>query len=249
MAASSGATGFDRRPSIASTRRWSHGSLVSDTLDWYQHLGDIAIDLPLVSPLDGSFDSINTPKIADLDFTLSPCSINDFSLDFDEDDGIDGGAGESTSTILTRHVSRAPDLAMIAPWPLPSPLLDFHMPAFCEFSDQKHLRALVDHFCNQLSHLIVFREETGNPFQQLVLPLSTQSSPVMNAIYALTSAHLEYRGVNSKVQSLKFHSEAIKGLATKVANHDKKSATDRNELLAAIMLLVYYEVVGWSRKP
>lgn len=179
--------------------------------------------------------------ISDLDCTLSPSTIHDFSLDFDEDEDADG---KSTSTALTRHVSRPPDLAMIAPCPVPSPLLDFHIPAFSEFSDQKHLRALVDHFCNQLSHLIVFREETGNPFQQLVLPLSAQSSPIMNAIYALASAHLEYRGMNTKVQSFKFHSEAIKGLAAKVTNHDKKSAADRNELLAAIMLLVYYEVVS-----
>lgn len=135
---------------------------------------------------------------------------------------------------------------MIAPCPVGSPLLDFRIPAFSEFSDRTNRRALVAHFCNQLSHLIVFREETGNPFQELVLPLTTNSSPVMNAIYALASAHLEYRGVKNQEQSLYFHNQAIQGLATMI-DYDAKTAEKRNELLAAIMLLVYYEVVGPSR--
>lgn len=131
---------------------------------------------------------------------------------------------------------------MIAPCPVASPLLDFRMPAFAEVSDRTNRRALVAHFCNQLSHLIVFREETGNPFQELVLPLTAKSSPVMNAIYALASAHLEYRGVQNQERSLYFHNQAIQGLATMI-DYDKKTAEKRNELLAAIMLLVYYEVV------
>ncbi len=120
-------------------------------------------------------------------------------------------------------------------------LLDFCAPAFGEFSDRPNRRALVDHFCSVLSHLIVFREESGNPFQQLVLPLTATSSPVTNAIYALASAHLEYRGVANPEKSLYFHNQAIQGLA-KLIEHDGK--VDRNELLAAIMLLVYYEVVS-----
>lgn len=146
------------------------------------------------------------------------------------------------------HVSKPPDLAMIAPCPVGSPLLDFHIPVFSEFSDRTNRRALVDHFCNQLSHLIVFREETGNPFQELVLPLTAKSSPVMNAIYALASAHLEYRGVKNQEQSLYFHNQAIQGLATMI-DRGGKSAEKRNELLAAIMLLVYYEVVSRSGCP
>ncbi|KAI0025305.1 hypothetical protein F4780DRAFT_768504 [Xylariomycetidae sp. FL0641] len=133
-----------------------------------------------------------------------------------------------------------PDLAMIAPTPLGSPTLDFCFPAFSEFSDRPNRRALVDHFCNTLSHLIVFREESGNPFQQLVLPLSYKSTPVMNAIYALASAHLEYRGVLNSEKSIYFHNQAIQGLARLI---EKDGRVNKNELLAAIMLLVYYEVL------
>ena len=132
---------------------------------------------------------------------------------------------------------------MIAPWPARSPSLEFYIPAFSEFSDRPNRRALVDHFCNVLSHLIVFREESGNPFQQLVLPLSHKSSPVMNAIYALAGAHLENRGVQNPEESLYFHNEAIQGLSRVIESRVK---VDKNELLAAIMLLVYYEVVSPS---
>jgi hypothetical protein len=100
---------------------------------------------------------------------------------------------------------------------------------------------LVDHFCNVLSHLIVFREETGNPFQQLVLPLTRRSSPVTNAIYALACAHLECRGIENTEKSLYFHNQAIQGVTQLIKPSAK---ANRNEILATIMLLVYYEVVG-----
>ncbi|KAI1736393.1 hypothetical protein F4680DRAFT_432007 [Xylaria scruposa] len=147
---------------------------------------------------------------------------------------------ESYARVLSSARSLPPELAMIAPCPVGSPTLEFCIPAFSEFSDRPNRRALVDHFCNVLSHLIVFREESGNPFQQLVLPLSHNSSPVMNAIYALASAHLEYRGVQNPEKSLYFHNQAIQGLSRVIENQGK---VNKNELLAAIMLLVYYEVL------
>jgi hypothetical protein len=113
---------------------------------------------------------------------------------------------------------------------------------FAEFSDRPNRRALVDHFCNVLSHLIVFREESGNPFQQLVLPLTARSGIVTEAMYALASAHLEYRGVENGERSMYFHNRAIQGLARLIRKEGQ--GVDRNELLAAIMLLVYYEVVS-----
>ncbi|KAJ8129017.1 hypothetical protein O1611_g4618 [Lasiodiplodia mahajangana] len=147
---------------------------------------------------------------------------------------------ESYARALSSPRSLQPELAMIAPCPVASPTLEFYMPVFSEFSSRPNRRALVDHFCNVLSHLIVFREESGNPFQQLVLPLSHGSSPVMNAIYALASAHLEYRGVQNPEKSIYFHNQAIQGLAKLIENQGK---VNKNELLAAIMLLVYYEVL------
>ncbi|RKU41497.1 hypothetical protein DL546_001642 [Coniochaeta pulveracea] len=138
-----------------------------------------------------------------------------------------------------------PDLAMIAPIAPPSPVHSFHSPSYIEFSSRPNRRALVDHFCNVLSHLIVFREESGNPFQQLVLPLTARSGAVMDAMYALASAHLEYRGVQNAERSDFFHNRAIQGLARLIEREKRKGGegTDRNELLGAIMLLVYYEVL------
>jgi hypothetical protein len=91
-----------------------------------------------------------------------------------------------------------------------------------------------------LSHLIVFKEDTGNPFRQLVLPLSHSSAPVMNAIFALSSAHLEFRGIENPEKSLDFHNRALQGLAKLI---DQGAAANREEVLGAIILLVYYEVV------
>lgn len=136
--------------------------------------------------------------------------------------------------------SRNPDLAMIAPSPLGSPLLEFNAPLFEEFTDLTSRRRLVDHFCNVLSHLIVFKEDTGNPFRQLVLPLSHRCSAVMNAIFALSSAHLEYREIETPEKSLDFHNKALQGLATLI---EENNEANREEILGAIMLLVYYEVL------
>ncbi|CAG8975412.1 hypothetical protein HYALB_00012342 [Hymenoscyphus albidus] len=141
---------------------------------------------------------------------------------------------------LVRSRSQYPDLAMIAPSPVASPLLEFNAPLYMEFSDKSNRRALVDHFCNVLSHLIVFKEDTGNPFRQLVLPLSHGCSPVMNAIFALSSAHLEYGGVENEEKSLTFHNMALQGLAQLIEQNDQ---IHREEVLAAIMILVYYEVL------
>ncbi|KAL2131782.1 hypothetical protein VTI74DRAFT_4610 [Chaetomium olivicolor] len=186
-------------------------------------------DPVLLSPTETMVDS----------FPLAAFSPSAF-LDSHEEDGVSKENNQtSTSTeVVPRSKSLHPDLAMIAPCPVGSPLLDFCSPIFSEFSDQQNRRALVDHFCNVLSHLIVFREETGNPFQQLVLPLTRPSSPVTYAIFALACAHLEYRGVENAEKSLYFHNMAIRGVAQLIEHSSKVS---RNEILAAIMLLVYYE--------
>lgn len=151
----------------------------------------------------------------------------------------DEGASPAAGPISPRAASKAPpDLAMIAPCSVASPLQEFHAPAFTEFTERPNRRALIDHFCNVLSHLIVFREETGNPFQQLILPLTRKSPPVLNSILALSCAHLEYRGIENSEKSLYFHNQAIQGVAQMIAQKEKANRTD---ILAAIMLLVYYE--------
>ena len=63
----------------------------------------------------------------------------------------------------------------------------------------------------------------------------------MNAIYALSCAHLEYRGIQNAEKALFFHSRAIQGLGKLI---EQNSGKNKNEILAAIILLVYYEVVS-----
>ena len=132
-------------------------------------------------------------------------------------------------------------LAVNAPSSIISPLLQLCAPMFMDFTEKRSRRALIDHFCNVLSHLLVFKEDAGNPFRQLVLPLSHASSPVMNALFALSSAHLESRGIENVETSLVFHNTALQGLAQLIDEHEQ---AHREEILGAIMLLVYYEVVS-----
>lgn len=113
------------------------------------------------------------------------------------------------------------------------------VPAFAEYTGRESRRGLLDHFCNVLSHLIVFKEDSGNPFRQLVLPMARRSPPLLNAIYAISSAHLEHRGLQVEERALDLHSKALQGLAGLIAHKDE---TNRDEVLAVIILLLYYEV-------
>lgn len=199
-----------------------------------EHIEDNLVDDVVVSPL-GSTTS---------DMMLSPTSSVgfDFPTEIRRANSFASSRRNSNlEVVTTRALCLPPDLAMIAPCPIASPTMEICIPAFSEFSDRPNRRGLMNHFCNVLSHLIVFREESGNPFQQLVLPLSHGSAPVMNAIYALASAHLEYRGVDTGEKSIYFHNEAIQSLAQLIEKNGK--VNHKNELLASIMLLVYYEVV------
>ncbi len=128
-----------------------------------------------------------------------------------------------------------------------SPLVEISAPFFMEFTDKKNRRTLMDHFCNVLSHLIVFKEDTGNPFRELILPLAYISSPIMNAILALSSAHLEHRGIENEEKSMDFHNSALQGLAQLI---DQGAQANKEEVLSTIMLLLYYEAVSFplSRK-
>ncbi|RSL64317.1 hypothetical protein CEP54_004758 [Fusarium duplospermum] len=223
----------------------------------------VASDLSLKASLANPMDSILGWSPGDLPI-VSPIDSIDFQLPVFDDSGIavqhiENSEDEDVEEVIRRESiisiptttyaatysnayapPRSPSLALIAPVPAPSPRFEFCSPVFSEFSDRTNRRALVDHFCNVLSHLIVFREERGNPFQQLVLPLCQDSQAVTNAVFALASAHLEYRGVTNDEKSVYFHNKAIQGLARLI---QKGAGVNRNELLAAIMLLVYYEVL------
>ncbi|KAF4970699.1 hypothetical protein FSARC_2330 [Fusarium sarcochroum] len=201
----------------------------------------IPADLPVISPLE-SVD-FQLPPFDEPKYVIQHLENQDEDVeDIVRRDRVSISIPTTTyaSTYAGAFAMPSPSLAMIAPIPAPSPRLEFCSPVFSEFSDRTNRRALVDHFCNVLSHLIVFREESGNPFQQLVLPLCQDSQAVTNAVFALASAHLEYRGVDNDEKSVYFHNKAIQGLARLI---QKGASANRNELLAAIMLLVYYEVL------
>lgn len=225
-----------------------HGEVQEPDLDHYscrETTADEISETDCLSPIDTKFSDMSPMNFpATVESVLSPVdtssTVYNYSVTDDSDQIRDVVRKNSSISVVSQARSLQPDLAMIAPCPVGSPTLEFVLPTFSEFSERPNRRALVDHFCNVLSHLIVFREESGNPFQQLVLPLSHRSSPIMNAIYALASAHLEYRGVETPEKSLYFHNRAIQGLTRLIEQEGK---VDKIELLAAIMLLVYYEVL------
>ncbi len=122
---------------------------------------------------------------------------------------------------------------------------DFNAPAFSEFTTRESRRNLLDHFSNVLSQLLVFKEDTGNPFRQMILPMAQKSPPLLNAIYAISSAHLEHRGLHVEEKALDLHSKALQGLASLIAHKDEGN---RDEVLAVIILLLYNEVNCLSPK-
>lgn len=69
--------------------------------------------------------------------------------------------------------------------------------------------------------------------------MARKSPPLLNAIYAISSAHLEHRGLQVEERALDLHSKALQGLANLIANKDEGN---RDEVLAVIILLLYYEV-------
>ncbi|KAJ2903904.1 uncharacterized protein MKZ38_009190 [Zalerion maritima] len=228
----------------ASPEQWSEDQYEEESAG----CGAESITSDMVSPVEGSFETGNMFAFdTGLDVPLtSPLAAGTFDFSNTEmgvDRSDENGEDEPPQTTSVPETS----MAMVSstsssdsPYIASNPIMDLHFPCFFEFVDRPNRRALVDHFCNVMSHLIVFREERGNPFQQLILPLSHRSKPVMNALCALASAHLEYRGIQNPESSMHFHNMAIQGLA-KLIEHDNKS--NRNELLAAIILMVYYEVL------
>lgn len=155
----------------------------------------------------------------------------------------------ATDVMSLTNITRATDISLSIPSPsLPGlsqpPHLKFLTPLYAEFADLHRRRTLVDHFYNVLSRLIVLNEDSGNPFQRLILPMCQRSEAVRNAVYALASAHREYRGLvtdGDGENSAFFYNQAIQGITMLI---EKGAKSCRNELLAAIMLLVYYEVVS-----
>ncbi|KAL5615320.1 uncharacterized protein BROUX77_001157 [Berkeleyomyces rouxiae] len=236
-----------------------------DSLDFpgIESLG-LDFDLPMIdSPDDATLDSRSTGSSSSTDDVLVGAGLTsgieqDLALvptdshvhshsHFSQSDEREQRGSVSSTTSLTPEISFSVphyDSQLQQQYqqlqPQPQIHFDFNLPNFFEFSDLRNRRALIDHFCNVLSHLLVFKEDSGNPFQQLVLPLCHNSIVVTNAVYALASAHLEHRGVEFSETSDFFHRQVITGLAKLIAQSEK---ANRNELLASIMLLIYYEAL------
>ena len=164
--------------------------------------------------------------------------LDAFRHHYDEDVHTTSDMFAPTSAISRASSYPDPASAFISPASAGSPY-DFNIPAFSEFTTRESRRGLLDHFCNVLSHLIVFKEDSGNPFRQLVLPMAQKSPPLLNAIYAISTAHLEHRGLQVEEKALDLHSKALQGLANLIAHKDEGN---RDEVLAVIILLLYYEV-------
>ncbi|TDZ31693.1 L-arabinose-responsive transcription regulator ARA1 [Colletotrichum sidae] len=238
-------------------RRWKEEALDDDEDGLVEEAiaeepGDAADRFDPVFDFKRTFSFANHSSTRSRDDTplISPIDNVSFDLsleDADEEISRRGSIMRRSSGVASPHLAvtgaqRHPDLAMVAPVSMASPRLEFLLPIFSEFSDRPNRRALVDHFANVMSHLIVLREtQAGNPFQQLVLPLCHTSPTVTNAIYALASAHLENRGCgHTEEKAVYFHNQAIQGLARFI---EMGGNANKNELLATIMLLVYYEVL------
>lgn len=197
---------------------------------------DMNSQLPPFDTLDSLARS--APELSE----VKPIAMNP-SEDFTKDPYEDDMAGSRDLFAPTSAVSRSssypdPTSAFLSPTSGGSPY-DFSVPAFSEYTTRESRRGLLNHFCNVLSHLIVFREDSGNPFRQMVLPMAQKSSAILNAIYALSSAHLEHRGLQVEERALDLHSKALKGLTSLIALKDE---ANRDEVLAVIVLLLYYEV-------
>lgn len=250
--ASSILSGSPTPPLPAIAENWevhSADSVFSDSASscGSDHFGDINSPLPPFTSLDSfarapGFDDVKHLQMDPLDgFHKEP---------YDEDVVTTREMFAPPPTALSRSNSYPdPTSAFLSPQSGNSPY-DFtpslqgqspSMPAYSEYTSRESRRGLLDHFCNVLSHLIVFKEDSGNPFRQLVLPMARKSPPLLNAIYAISGAHLEHRGLQVEERALDLHSKALQGLAGLIAHKDEGN---RDEVLAVIILLLYYEVRG-----
>ena len=180
----------------------------------------------------------NAPELTDVK-QIQMDSIDGFSKDtYDEEITTSRELFPSTAALTPNNSYPDPTSAFISPTSGSSPY-DFNTLAFHNFTNRKSRRHLLDHFCAVLSRLIVFKEDPGNPFRQLVLPIAQKSPPLLHTIYAISTAHLEHRGVHVEERALDFQSKAFQGLAGLIAHKDE---SNRDEVLAVIILLLYHEV-------
>ena len=101
---------------------------------------------------------------------------------------------------------------------------------------------LIHHFDQTVANLISFsRAGTTNPFFANVLPLVPESKLVRSAVESVASAHLAVLGPGSQFDAQHLQARTLSLLAHEISRNDVSESAGE-QLLAATLLLIYYEV-------
>jgi hypothetical protein len=209
----------------------------------YDALDDLPPLQELDEPLPMPTHILPSSTFTAVDFHIPPTTAG-FLTDFSRTQYSRSPSASHLYSPLTIHPGSGAgqDFSMLTPTSMAAST-GYHSPAITESNPRRNRRMLVDHFRNDLSQLLTFKEEPGNPFRDLIVPMSARSEPVLNAIYAVSAAHLEQTSIATEERALDFHSRSLQGLAQLIADR----ATGRDEALAVIVLLLYYEVIPLSK--
>ncbi|KAF5501049.1 L-arabinose-responsive transcription regulator ARA1 [Colletotrichum siamense] len=189
------------------------------------------------------------PPEETIDLTVSPqLDVNSCNMDLDESmelfDTFGNSSESEVCSILTNSIfddSVSARSGSVDPMSLS---LELPFPIFSDLTTDLQSRKLLHHFCSTLSRLIVFVEQPHNSFQDLILPLAYDNSPVFYAICAFACGHLEHSGVYESR-----HSSEYRALAAKGAFELVQWKCQHEEVLATVMLLAYYEALTSSNAP
>ncbi|KAF5499152.1 L-arabinose-responsive transcription regulator ARA1 [Colletotrichum fructicola] len=189
------------------------------------------------------------PPEETIDLTVSPqLDVNSCNMDLDESmelfDTFGNSSESEVCSILTNSIfddSVSARSGSVDPMSLS---LELPFSIFSDLTTDSQSRKLLHHFCSTLSPLIVFVEQPHNSFQDLILPLAYDNSPVFYAICAFACGHLEHTGVYESR-----HSSEYRALAAKGAFELVQWKCQHEEVLATVMLLAYYEALTSSNAP
>lgn len=104
---------------------------------------------------------------------------------------------------------------------------------------------LIHYFDQTVANLISFKSGTTNPFFSNVLPLVPESRLVRSAVESVASAHLAVLGTGSQFDAQQLQSRTLSLLAHEISRSDLSDQAGE-QLLAATLLLIYYEVTWQS---
>jgi hypothetical protein len=100
----------------------------------------------------------------------------------------------------------------------------------------------VYHFRNHLLVLICFsRHGMNDPFLEHILPLTVYSPLVRSSVETAAAAHLSILRADSSIEPIQLQGKTLRLLRERLSQEDN-TLTHGEELAAASLLLVYYEV-------